>query len=120
MHIRRSADPDNIEVRQRNELRPVADWRSMREMFATKFFRAFVGRIRDADNLDFGMLFERRQMAGANNIARAHNPDPQFVIILLRHGSIATSILQNHSPLTRDKFDRPDTCAFNTTTNGHE
>jgi hypothetical protein len=45
-------------------------------------------------------------MTGANDVARANNPDPQFLIILLRHVSNAMSILRNGRPLTRDKFDR--------------
>jgi len=34
-------------------------------------------------------------MTGANNAARSDNPDPQFLIILLRHASSALSILRN-------------------------
>jgi|SRR6266568_1726178 len=45
-------------------------------------------------------------MTGANNAARSDNPDPQFLIILLRHASSALSILRNRRSLTRDKFDR--------------
>ncbi len=59
----------------------------MRHIFLAKFLGAFVGRIRDGNDFNFGMPFKRRQMPGANNIARSHNSDPQFVIIFLRHVS---------------------------------
>jgi hypothetical protein len=59
----------------------------MRDIFLTKFLGAFVGRIRDGNNFDFGMFLEGRQMPGANDAARSDNSDPQFVIIFVRHAS---------------------------------
>jgi len=59
----------------------------MWDIFAAKFLRTFVGRIRDGNDLDFGVLFKRRQMADTNDIAGSYDPDPQFVVILLRHVS---------------------------------
>jgi hypothetical protein len=35
------------------------------------------------------MLFERRQMAGTNDVAGSNNPDPQFMIIFLHRVSNA-------------------------------
>ena len=68
----------------------------MRHIFPTKFLRAFVGRIRDRYDFDFGMFFKRRQMASTNDAARSHNSHPQFVIIFLRHASNPMiSILRN-------------------------
>jgi hypothetical protein len=48
----------------------------MRNIFPAKFLGAFVGRIRDGNNLDFGMFLKRRQMAGSNDVARSDDPDP--------------------------------------------
>src|SRR5213075_1143850 len=83
MHHWRSADPDNIEIWQSEELSPVPHRRGRWIVFPAKIFRAFVCRVRDGDNFDFRMFLESWQMTSANNVARADNPNPQFVIIFL-------------------------------------
>src|SRR5438309_11457884 len=93
MHDRRSADPDNIEVRQGQELGPVPHRRCRWIMFSTKIFRAFVRRIRDSDDLDFRMFLKSRQMTSANDVARPNNPNPQFLIVFL-HWLCAISICE--------------------------
>lgn len=47
-------------------------------------------------------------MAGANDIACADDADVQFVIILLRHASIAMSILRNQRLLRETNLTAPD------------
>jgi hypothetical protein len=60
------------------------------------------------------MSFKRWQMASANDAARSHNSNSQFVIIFLRHASNPmVSILRNGLPLARTKFDRRMHSPFN-------
>src|SRR5215469_1840383 len=123
MHIRRRADPNNIEIRQCQELRPVSDGRGMRDIFAAKFLRAFVGRIRDGDNLDLRVPLEHRQMAGTNNIASSYHPDSQFVVILLRHASKGDYESCETGSLLRElNLTMPSSYTFNheSDTNEHE
>jgi len=51
------------------------------------------------------MFLKSWQVASANDVARANNPNPQFVIILV-HWLCAMSILQTRLGLVRAKFDR--------------
>src|SRR6266567_2238028 len=67
----------------------ILHWGGVREIFAEKFFRAFVGQIRNRDDFDFRMLFQRRQMSRAHDAARSYNSDPQFMVIFWRHASHA-------------------------------
>ena len=88
MHVRRCANPDYVDVRQRDQVRPILYRCRLRQFFAAKILRAFVGQIRDGDNLDLRMFLESRQMAGPNNVARSDNADPQFVIIFVHSRDI--------------------------------
>ena len=81
MHVGRSADPDDIEIGNGEEIGPVRHRRGLRHILPTKFFRAFVGRIGDGDDLHFGMRFERGQMPCPHDVAGADDADSQFVII---------------------------------------
>ena len=62
MHVGRRPDPDDVEIVEGEEVGPVRHRRRLRHIFATKFFRAFVGGIRNGDDLHFRMPLERGQM----------------------------------------------------------
>ncbi len=62
MHVRRRADPDDIDIGQRDEIGPVSHRHRAGHIFAAKIFRAFVGGIRDRDDLDIGAFAQRRQV----------------------------------------------------------
>jgi hypothetical protein len=54
----------------------------MWRIFLAKFFRAFVGRVADRDDLNFRMALERRQMAPPHYFPRPNNSEPQFIILV--------------------------------------
>ena len=83
MHVRRRADPDDVDVRQRHQLWPIFYWPSVRHTLPAKFLGAFVCRIGNRYDLDIRVFLQTGQMAGANNIARADDADPQFVIVFV-------------------------------------
>jgi hypothetical protein len=83
MHVRRCADPDNVDVRQRDQLRPIFYRRRSRHIFAAKFLGAFVCGIGNRYDLDIRVLLKTGQMASANDVARADDPDPQFLIVFV-------------------------------------
>ena len=83
MHVRRGADPDDVDVRRRNQLRPIANWERRQRVLATEAFCAFVCGVRNRDNFNVGVFLERRQMASAHYVASPDDSDPQFVIIFV-------------------------------------
>jgi hypothetical protein len=113
VHVRRRADPDNVQLGKRDEFRPIFDWHRIGQVFAAEFFCTLVGGIRDCDDFDFGIFLERGQMTGSDDIARSNNSDPQLVIILM-HWLYAISLVLNRVALARIMFDRVASRAFNT------
>jgi len=57
MHIRRRADPDDVEIGEGKEVGPIRHRRGVGGIFLAKFFRALVGGIRDRQDFDLGMFF---------------------------------------------------------------
>jgi hypothetical protein len=57
----------------------------MRRVFLAKFLRAFVGGIADGDQLDIRVALQSREMTPAHDFTRAHDSEPQFVIIFVAH-----------------------------------
>jgi hypothetical protein len=80
MHVGRRADPDDVQIRQREQIRPVLHRRRVRHFLVAELQRAFVGRVRDGDNLDLRMLLQRRQMAITDDVARTDNTDAKLLI----------------------------------------
>ena len=76
MHIRRRADPDNVELGQREEVGPIPHRRRRRIMFLAKLFAALVSGIRNGDDLDVGMFFQRRQMPITHNVSLPQRSRP--------------------------------------------
>src|SRR5581483_4758233 len=101
MQIGRCPDPDDIKVGERHEIRPVAHRRRLRDMFGAEFLRAFVGGIRDRDDLDIIHFFQGRQVPCPNDIARADDPDPKFVIASLHGYLISAAATHPPSPPIR-------------------
>ena len=85
MHVRRRADPDDVEVRDREEVGPVLHRRGVRRIFLAEFLRAFVGGIRDRHDLDLGMFLQPGQVPLFHDVARADDSDSQFLVIRPAH-----------------------------------
>jgi hypothetical protein len=92
MHVGRRADPDNVEIGKREQIRPVPHRRGMRQMFVAKFFAAFVSRIRNGDDLDVGMFFQCGQMPLPHDAPRSDDSDSQFVIIFVHEFEIGLAL----------------------------
>ena len=104
MHVRRRADPDDVEIGNREQIGPVPHWRRAFAMFFTELFAALVSRIRDRDDLDIGILLQRGKMSLADNTACADDSDPQLLIILLCHVSNPDVDLALRLTIARAKF----------------
>ena len=85
MHVRRRADPDDIEVRDREEVGPILHRRGVRYIFLAEFLRAFVGGIRDRHDLDLGMFLQTGQVPLFHDVARADDSDSQFLMVRPAH-----------------------------------
>ena len=81
MHVGRRPDPDDIQLRDREEIGPVRHRRGVWCVFLAKFLRAFVGGIGDGYDLHFRMFLQSRQMPIPYDRAGADDADPQFVIV---------------------------------------
>jgi hypothetical protein len=57
----------------------------VRCVFPAEFLRAFVGGIADRNQLDIRVTLQSREMTPADDFARAHDSEPQFVIIFVAH-----------------------------------
>ena len=88
MHVGRSADPNNVEIGQREEIGPVRHRRRALAILLAELFAAFVGRVRDGDNVDVGGLLERGQMPRFYDVPRPDNSDAKFLITFLSHDSM--------------------------------
>ena len=106
MHIRRRADPDDVEIGQGKEIGPIRHRRRAFTVFLAKLVAALVSRVRNGHDLDVGIFFQGGQMPGANDIARADDSDPQFTVIFLCHVSNADADLALRITIARAKFDR--------------
>jgi hypothetical protein len=85
MHVRRRADPDNVEIGHGQQIGPIRHWRRAFAIFLAELFAALVSRVRDGDDLGVGIFLQRGQMPGANDVARTHDPDSEFAVIFLGH-----------------------------------
>ena len=85
MHVGRRADPDDIEIREREEVRPVLHGRGVRRVFLAELLRALVGGIRDGHDLDFVMLLQSGQVPPANNVPCPNKSEAQFLMIRPGH-----------------------------------
>ena len=86
MHVGRRADPDDVEIGEREQVGPVLHGGGVRRVFLAEFLRAFVGGIRDRHDLDLGMLFQPGQVPGANDVPRPDDSDAQLLMIRPGHG----------------------------------
>src|SRR4051794_33874251 len=91
MHVRRSADPNDIEIGNSKEVRPIPHRCRLRTVLFAKLLRAFVSRIRDRDNLGVRMFFQRRKMPALHNAARPYDANSKLVIALLGHALVLPS-----------------------------
>src|SRR5213083_3245912 len=112
MHVRRRADPDNVDVRERHQLRPIFYWRSSWHILPAKPLGAFICGIGNRYDLDIWIRFQRRQMSGANNVARADDADPQFLIIFV-HWLTRYQSCRLDWPWCELNLTAKETCAFN-------
>ncbi len=78
MEIGRGTDPDNVDIRIRDQFGPIAIGGRFRDVFLTTLFRALVGRVANGDNLNVRNFLERRQMAVLDHGSGADDPDFQF------------------------------------------
>ena len=85
MHVGRRADPDDIEIVDREEVRPILHRRGLREVFLAEFLRAPVGGIRNGDDIHLGVALQRGQMALPNDFPRSDDSDAQFVVVVPAH-----------------------------------
>ena len=85
MHIRGRADPDDVDIRESEQVRPVLHGRGVRRIFPAEFFRALVAGIRDRHDFDLVMLFQPRQVPPAHNVPCPDNSDSQLLMIRPAH-----------------------------------
>ena len=85
MHVGGRADPDDVEIGEREEVGPVLHRDGVRRVFLAEFLRALVGGIRDGDDLDLGMFLQPGQMPGADNVPRPDDSDAQLLVIRPGH-----------------------------------
>src|SRR5260370_33556586 len=78
MEIRRSTNPNNIDVWCGNELRPVTVRFCIGNKLGTELFRAFVRGVADRNDSDILDFFQRRQVALFDDIPGADETYIQF------------------------------------------
>ena len=82
MHVRRRADPDDVEIGQREQIGPVLHRRRVRHVLVAELQRAFVSGVGDGNDLDFRVFLECRQMPGADDLSGADDADAKLVVML--------------------------------------
>ena len=85
MHIGRRADPDDIDIRGREQVRPVLHGDGVRRILLAELLRTLIGGIRDRRDFHFVMLFQSRQVPPAHNVPCPDNSDSQFLMIVPGH-----------------------------------